>query len=82
MAAPEQAQDLSTRSIEARIHHTRQYPRCTLCKDAPGTIQHITAGCSKQPGRIWKHNGQNGIGMGKVVEIGQASNHLKGQCAK
>uniref|UniRef100_A0A7N8XHF5 Reverse transcriptase domain-containing protein n=1 Tax=Mastacembelus armatus TaxID=205130 RepID=A0A7N8XHF5_9TELE len=43
VAAQEQA--LSTRSIEAGIYHTRQDPRCRLCKDAPETIQHITAGC-------------------------------------
>lgn len=28
----------STRSIEAGVYHTRQNPRCMLCKDAPETI--------------------------------------------
>ena len=40
MAAQEQA--LSTRSIEAGFYHTRQDPRCRLCKDAPETVQHMT----------------------------------------
>ncbi|XP_029026371.1 aldehyde dehydrogenase family 3 member A2-like isoform X1 [Betta splendens] len=33
---------LSTRAIEAQIYHTRQDPRCRLCKEAPETVQHIT----------------------------------------
>ncbi|KAI3377065.1 hypothetical protein L3Q82_000275 [Scortum barcoo] len=44
MVAQEPA--LSTRVIEARVYHTRQDPRCRLCKEAPETIQHITAGCT------------------------------------
>ncbi|KAK7877546.1 hypothetical protein WMY93_031734 [Mugilogobius chulae] len=43
LAAQEQA--LSTRTIEAQIYHTRQDPRCRLCKEAPEMVQHITAGC-------------------------------------
>ena len=41
MAAQEQA--LNIRSIDGRIYHTRQDPRCRLCKEAPETEQHITA---------------------------------------
>ena len=40
-----QEQVLDTSSIEAGVYHTRQDPRCRLCKDAPETVQHITAGC-------------------------------------
>ncbi len=56
MAAQEQA--LSTRSIEAGVYHTRQDPRCRLCKDAPETVQHITAGCKMQAGSAYmeRHN--------------------------
>ena len=56
MAAQEQA--LNTRSIEARIYHSRQDPRCRLCKDAPETIQHITAGCKMLAGKAYmeRHN--------------------------
>ena len=38
MAAQEEA--LSTRSIEARVYHSKQIPRCRLCKDVPETVQH------------------------------------------
>lgn len=31
-------------AIEARIYHTRQELRCWVCKEAPETIQHVTAG--------------------------------------
>ena len=56
MAAQEQA--LNTRSIEARIYHSRQDPRCRLCKDAPEKIQHITAGCKMLAGKAYmeRHN--------------------------
>lgn len=40
MAAQEQA--LGTRSIKARLYHTRKDPICMLCKDAPEIIQHIS----------------------------------------
>ena len=43
MASQEQA--LNTRAIEAQIYHTRQDPRCKLCKESPETFQHITAEC-------------------------------------
>ncbi|CAK6977960.1 zinc-binding domain-containing protein%2C partial [Scomber scombrus] len=52
MAAQEQA--LSTRSIEAGVYHSRQDPRCRLCKDAPETVQHIVAGCKMQSGTVYK----------------------------
>lgn len=42
-------QTLNTRANEARIYHTRQDPRCRLCKDAPETVQYITAGCKMPP---------------------------------
>ncbi len=50
MAAQEKM--LSTRSIDARVYHTRQDPRCRLCKDDPETVQHITAGCKMQAGMV------------------------------
>ena len=57
MAAQEQA--LNTRSIEARIYHNRQDPRCRLRKDAPETIQHITAGCKMLAGKAYmEHHNQ------------------------
>ena len=34
--------------IKSRYYHTRQDPSCRLCKAAPGTVQHITAGCQMQ----------------------------------
>ena len=40
-----QDQALNTRSIEARVDHTRHDPRFRLCKDTPETVQHIAAGC-------------------------------------
>ncbi|KAK1787975.1 hypothetical protein P4O66_016455 [Electrophorus voltai] len=43
MAAQEQV--LNMRSVKDGIDHTRQDPRCRLCKDALETIQHITVGC-------------------------------------
>ena len=61
MAAQEQA--LSTRAIEAQIYHTRQDPRCRLCKEANETIQHITAGCKMLAGKAYMecHNQVAGI---------------------
>ncbi|KAK7886240.1 hypothetical protein WMY93_025861 [Mugilogobius chulae] len=61
LAAQEQA--LSTRAIEAQIYHTRQDPRCRLCKEAPETIQHITAGCKMLAGKacMERHNQVAGI---------------------
>ncbi|KAM9816571.1 carbohydrate sulfotransferase 6 isoform X4 [Syngnathus typhle] len=61
MAAQEQA--LNTRAIEAKIYHTRQDPRCRLCKEAPETVQHITAGCKMLAGKanMERHNQVAGI---------------------
>ncbi|KAK7922367.1 hypothetical protein WMY93_009269 [Mugilogobius chulae] len=61
LAAQEQA--LSTRAIEAQIYHTRQDPRCRLCKEAPETVQHITAGCKMLAGKAYmeRHNQVAGI---------------------
>lgn len=42
-AAQEQA--VSTRSIKAGVYHTRQGPRCRMCKEASETVQHIVEGC-------------------------------------
>uniref|UniRef100_A0A087XGF1 Reverse transcriptase zinc-binding domain-containing protein n=2 Tax=Poecilia formosa TaxID=48698 RepID=A0A087XGF1_POEFO len=56
LAAQEQA--LNTRAIEAQIYHTRQDPRCRLCKEASETVQHITAGCKMLAGKAYmeRHN--------------------------
>ncbi|TWW64501.1 Transcription factor 7-like 1-B HMG box transcription factor 3-B [Takifugu flavidus] len=43
---------LNTRAIEARVHHTRQDPRCRLCGDAPETVQHMTEECKMLAGKI------------------------------
>ena len=61
LAAQEQA--LGTRSIEAGVYHTRQDPRCRLCKDASETVQHIVAGCKMQAGTAYteRHNQVAGI---------------------
>ncbi|XP_051924320.1 uncharacterized protein LOC127602290 [Hippocampus zosterae] len=61
LAAQEQA--LNTRAIEAQIYHTRQDPRCRLYKEAPETIQHITAGCKMLAGKAYmeRHNQVAGI---------------------
>ncbi|XP_051911362.1 uncharacterized protein LOC127593748 [Hippocampus zosterae] len=61
LAAQEQA--LSTRAIDAQIYHTRQDPMCRLCKEAPETIQHITAGCKMLAGKAYmeRHNQVAGI---------------------
>lgn len=57
LAAQEQA--LSTRSIEAQIYHTRQDPRCRLCKELLETIQHIIAGCKMLTGKAYmEHHNQ------------------------
>jgi hypothetical protein len=56
MAAQEQA--LKTRAIEAKIYHTRQDPRCRLCKQHDETVQHITSGCTQLAGTAYteRHN--------------------------
>ena len=61
LAAQEQA--LGTRSIEAGVYHTRQDPRCRLCKDASETVQHIVAGCKMQAGTAYteRHNQVAGL---------------------
>jgi len=46
MAALEQA--LSSRAIEAGVYHTRQPPRCRLCKEASETVQHMVKECKMQ----------------------------------
>ena len=57
MVAQEQA--LNTRSIEAGVNHTRQDPRCSLYKDAPETLQHITAGWKMLEGKAYmEHQNQ------------------------
>ncbi|KAK7925836.1 hypothetical protein WMY93_008146 [Mugilogobius chulae] len=54
---------LSTRAIEAQIYHTRQNLKCRLCKEAPETVQHITAGCKMLAGKAYMelHNQLAGI---------------------
>ena len=49
--------------IEAGVYHTRQDPRCTLCKKIPETVQHIVAGCKMQAGtaNTERHNLVAGI---------------------
>ena len=42
IAAPEQG--LHTKTMEARVYHTTQDPRCGLYKDAPETVLHINSG--------------------------------------
>ncbi|KAM6449746.1 uncharacterized protein PHA67_017094 [Liasis olivaceus] len=43
-----QKQAPSTRSIEVGVYHSRQGPRCRLCREASETVQHIMAGCKMQ----------------------------------
>ena len=59
----EQEQALGTRWIDAGLYHTRQDPRCRLCKDASETVQHIVAGCKMQAGTAYteRHNQVAGI---------------------
>lgn len=63
MAAQEEA--LNTRSIEAWLYHTRQDPKCKLCKDTPETIQQTTTGCNMLPDRVYM--GRNNHVAGIVV---------------
>ncbi|CAJ1059649.1 uncharacterized protein LOC127604228 [Xyrichtys novacula] len=51
MGAQEQA--LSARAIKAQLYHTRQDPRCKLCKEGPETVQHLTAGCKTLAGKAY-----------------------------
>ena len=51
MAAQEQS--LKTRSMVARVHHTRQEPRWRLCKDALETVWHIAAECNMQAVKVY-----------------------------
>ena len=53
LAAQEKA--LGTRSIKVGVDHTRQDPRCRLCKEASETGQHIVAG-----GKMQEQHGLNG----------------------
>ena len=61
MTAEDQA--LNSRSTEAEVFHTRQSPRYRLCKDAPETVQHFTAGCKMLTGKahMQRHNQVAGI---------------------
>ena len=61
MAAQEQA--LKTRVTETRIYHTRQDPKCRLCKQQDETIQHIASGCQQLAGTAYteRHNQVAGI---------------------
>ena len=61
MAAQEQA--LKTRSIEAKIYHTRQDPRIRLCKEAPETVQHISAACKMLVGKAYMEWHNQGAGV-------------------
>lgn len=56
-------QELSSRSIEARMYRTRQVPRYRLCKDASETVQHIAVGCKMKAGTAYieHHNQVAGI---------------------
>ncbi|XP_024121103.1 uncharacterized protein LOC112142083 [Oryzias melastigma] len=56
-----QEQTLNTSAIEAQIYHTRQDPRCRLCKEE--TIQHIPAGWKMLAGKanMENHNQVAGI---------------------
>ena len=58
---PAQEQTLITKSKE--IYDTRQDRRCRLCKEAPETVQHITAGCTMLAGKAYMehHNQVAGI---------------------
>ena len=69
IAAKEQA--LNTRSIEARVYRNTQEPRFRLCKDAPETVQHRTAGYKIKAGRAYleRHN--------QVIVIIYRNNYIK-----
>lgn len=58
-----QEQALSIKSIEAGVYHTRQDPRCRLCKVFPETFQHVIAGFKMLAGGAYKedHNQVAGI---------------------
>lgn len=51
------------RSREAGIYHIRQDPRCRLCKDAPETIHHITAGYKIVAGREYMERSNQVAGV-------------------
>ena len=52
-----------TRSVEVRVYHTRQDPKCRLCRGAHETEQHITAACKMLAGKAYleRHNQGGGI---------------------
>ena len=57
MAAQEQT--LNTRSLEANVLSHQTDPRCMLYKEAPETVQHITAGCKMLAGKAdMEHHNQ------------------------
>ncbi|XP_067930560.1 uncharacterized protein [Watersipora subatra] len=51
MAAHKQV--LSTRQLQTKIYHTRDHPRCRLCKYAPETVQHIISRCKQLAGNAY-----------------------------
>ncbi|XP_067939842.1 uncharacterized protein [Watersipora subatra] len=58
-----QQQVLPTRQLQTKVYHTRDNPRCRLCKYAPETIQHITSGCEQLAGNAYteRHNHVAGV---------------------
>ncbi|XP_067949698.1 uncharacterized protein [Watersipora subatra] len=58
-----QKQVLPTRQLQTKIYHTRDYPRCRLCKDAPETMQHIISGCKQLARNAYtkRHNRVAGV---------------------
>lgn len=54
---------LSARSREVEVYHSRGDPRCRLCKDDPGTVQHLDAECKMLAGtaNAEKHNKVTGM---------------------
>jgi hypothetical protein len=61
MAAQEQV--LPTRQLQTHIYHTRNDPRCRLCKESPETVQHIISGCKQLAGTAYmeRHNHVAGV---------------------
>ncbi|XP_067945173.1 uncharacterized protein [Watersipora subatra] len=57
---------LPTRQLQTKIYHTRDDPRCRLCKDSPelaACIQHIIRGCKQLAGNTYteRHNNVAGV---------------------
>uniref|UniRef100_A0A669BY65 Metal transporter n=1 Tax=Oreochromis niloticus TaxID=8128 RepID=A0A669BY65_ORENI len=77
-----QSLTLSIKFIEAGVYHTRQDPSCRLCKDAPETLQHITAGCKMLAGRAYMERHKQVVGIvyrNICVEYGQEVLRSKGR---